>query len=179
MHSISICKWEVYIFHIHVHVYACYYYTRSHPTCISVVPPGSSRPRTGCREIHTGRGEMSMKKLPVRLPQLEREKDVVWIWWSVTRVPTSTMSLSRHSFGEGGTLCDWTNELITYKLAKTDIHCTCMYIEPYESCYASFSLYCFVLDFECGCLKQCTLYTKVVYIAQLKWKCSSDTVYIT
>ena len=54
-----------------------------------------------------------MTKVPIRLPRFEREKEVLWIWWSVTRVPTSTTSLSRCSLGDGGRLGGGTNKEIS------------------------------------------------------------------
>ena len=47
-----------------------------------------------------------MKKAPSRVPRLEREKEAVWIWFSVTRHPTSTTSSLRWSLGHRGTLQD-------------------------------------------------------------------------
>ena len=75
-------------------------------TCILVDCRGSRWPVVGWREIQPGRGEVSMKKAPSRVPRLEREKEVVWIWFSVTRHPTSTTSSLRWSLGLRGTLQD-------------------------------------------------------------------------
>ena len=75
-------------------------------TCMWVVWSGSSNPLAGWREIHGGRGDTSMKKVPERLPMFEREREVEWIWRSVTRAPTSTTSLDRLSLGDGARLSE-------------------------------------------------------------------------